>query len=80
MAAPQGPKAPAYVIPSTEIGIVIYREKEAVGLQFVDPNGEQIFVSLPGKILPHLGQSIVDACSNNPELLGWLPSPLPQRH
>lgn len=68
---PQGPRPPAYVIPTTEIGVVIYQDREAVGIQFVDPAGEQVLVTIPGSALAALGQSIQDLTVKMPAVLHW---------
>ena len=70
----QGPKSPDYILPTSEIGVVLYLEKTAVGLQFVDPSGAQIFVSLPGSVLPHLAQAISDLVNKTPDVLSWRPA------
>lgn len=69
----QGPKPPDYVIPTREIGAVIYQDKEAVGLQFVDPNGDQVFISIPGSVVPKLGQALLDLALHMPAILQWPP-------
>ena len=42
------PKPPKFTIPTREIGVVCYPEQKAVGLQFADPEGNHIFVTIPG--------------------------------
>jgi hypothetical protein len=68
---PQGPRPPDYAIPATEIGVVVYQERQAVGLQFVDPSGAQIFVSIPGSLLPLLAQEMSDLAVKMPAILSW---------
>lgn len=72
-----GPKSPDYVLPATEIGAVAYLEKEAVGIQFVDPSGSTIFVALPGVALPVLAKSISDLVLKMPAVLDWKPPTRP---
>lgn len=69
----QGPKRPAFVIPTSEIGAVVYVEKKAVGIQFVDPNGQQVFISIPGRMIPALAKSLNDLAVSSPEILQWSP-------
>jgi hypothetical protein len=71
---PQGPKPPSFVIPTNEIGLVMYVDREAVGIQFVDPNGDQVFVSISGQVLPQLAKSISELTTKMPAVLNWRPA------
>lgn len=76
----QGPQIPKYTIPTAEIGGVFYPEKKWVGMQFVDPSGEQIFVSFDGVLLPVLAQSLRDLIALHPEVIDWKAAPIPGLH
>lgn len=62
---------PDYVIATTELGVVLFQEKEAVGIQFVDTAGYRYFLPLPGSVLPELGKSISDLALKMPAVLQW---------
>lgn len=49
----------------------MYIEKQAVGIQFVDPNGSQIFVAIDGRMIPLLAKSLSDLAVKMPAVLGW---------
>jgi hypothetical protein len=72
---PQGPGRPDFIVSTTEMGVVMYAEKKAVGLQFVDPNGQQAFLWVPGKILAQLAETIPEFLESHPEVLDWNPPP-----
>lgn len=69
----QGLRLPDYVISASELGVVVYPDKRAVGIQFVDPGGAQAFVAIPGKMIPLLAQSLSDLVANTPSVLEWMP-------
>lgn len=66
-------RQPDYVIPTGEIAIVSYPEKKAVGIQFVDRDGKQAFIWIPGGALPALRRMIDRTTADNPSILRWLP-------
>jgi len=70
---PQGPQAPKYVVPTHEFGMVTYPTQSAVGFQFVNPNGEQVFVAFPGSFIPDLAKQLSDLVEKNPAVLSWQP-------
>jgi hypothetical protein len=72
---PKGPQRPNFIISSNEMGVVMYAEKKAVGFQFVDPNGQQAFLWVPGKILAQLADTIPEFLESRPEVLSWNPPP-----
>lgn len=76
---PQGPKPPSYVIPTTEIGVVVYPDREAVGIQFVDPDGNQVLVTVPGGVLAALGRELQDLPVRMPAVLQWRAGGRPPR-
>jgi hypothetical protein len=67
------PQRPDTVVPITEIGLVLYPEDHAVGLQFVDGSGRQVFLWLPGSLLPALGRQLIDVVTDYPETTDWMP-------
>ncbi|MCW5773798.1 MAG: hypothetical protein KIT16_19305 [Rhodospirillaceae bacterium] len=69
------PKTPRYTIPTRQIGAVAYPDKKAVGIQFVDPEGGHIFVTIPGALVPQLADALKKAVEKNPEALKWEPAP-----
>ena len=48
---PSSARKPDTVIPVKEIGLGLYPDDEAVGLQFEDGAGKQVFLWLPGSLL-----------------------------
>ena len=68
-----GLQPPDFVISTSELGVVVYPDKRAVGIQFVDPGGAQVFVAIPGQIIPLLAKSLSDLATNNPDVLEWSP-------
>lgn len=69
----QGLRLPDYIISTSELGVVVYPDKHAVGIQFVDPDGAQAFVAIPGKMIPLLAQALSDLATNMPSVLEWMP-------
>ena len=69
------PKTPRYVIPTSQIAAVVYAEKKAIGIQFVDPEGGHIFITIPGAIVPQLAASLTKAVQDNPEASAWPSAP-----
>ncbi len=69
------PKAPRYVIPTSQISAVVYAEKKAIGIQFVDPEGGHIFITIPGAMVPALAASLTKAAKDNPDASAWPPAP-----
>jgi hypothetical protein len=51
------PKKPDTVTPVKEIGLVLYPDDKAVGLQFQDGAGKQVFLWLPGSLLSDWGSN-----------------------
>lgn len=62
---------PAYVIPVKELGLVIYQEKNQVGIQFVDPDGEVVFLPMPMRVLLELAAEVNDLAAKMPDVLQW---------
>ena len=69
------PKPPRYTIPTTQIAAVTYTDKKAVGIQFVDPEGGHIFITIPGALVPQLAESLQKVAKENPDLSAWAPAP-----
>ena len=69
------PKPPRYTIPTGTIGAVLYPEKKAVGIQFVDPDGGHIFVTIPGALVPALAASLAKLAQDHPEIAAWQSAP-----
>ena len=69
------PKKPRYTIPTSQIGAVVYAEKKAIGIQFVDPDGGHIFVTIPGAAVTELAAALTKALADNPEAKAWGPAP-----
>ena len=72
------PKPPKYTIPTKEIGVVCYPERKAVGLQFADPEGNHIFITIPGAMLTELADALKKA-AENPGAATWPPAPYAAR-
>ena len=73
------PKPPKFTIPTREIGVVCYPEQKAVGLQFADPEGNHIFISIPGAMLATLTEAIRKVGAENPGVSAWPPAPYAAR-
>ncbi len=73
------PKPPKYTIPTREIGVVCYPERKAVGLQFADPEGNHIFITIPGATLTALAAALDKAAADNPAAAAWPPAPYSAR-
>jgi hypothetical protein len=73
------PKPPKYTIPTKEIGVVCYPERKAVGLQFADPEGNHIFITIPGAMLTELAAALSKAAADNPGAAAWPPAPYASR-
>lgn len=69
------PKTPKFVIPTSEIGAVIYPDRKAIGIQFADPEGGHIFITIPGAMVPVLSEALRRAAEQHPEALAWPPAP-----
>ncbi|MGH7002514.1 MAG: hypothetical protein ACREIP_01060 [Alphaproteobacteria bacterium] len=54
---------------------MVYPEKKAVGVQFVDPEGGHIFITIPGAMLPLLAAALNKIAEDNPEVSAWQPAP-----
>ncbi len=73
------PKPPKYTIPTREIGVVCYPERKAVGLQFADPEGNHIFITIPGAALTKLADALKKTAADNPAIASWPPAPYSAR-
>jgi len=73
------PKTPKYTIPTREIGVVCYPERKAVGLQFADPEGNHIFVTIPGDKIAELADALRKTAADNPGAASWPPAPYAAR-
>jgi hypothetical protein len=73
MPQPARPPHPDTVVLIDEIGVVLYPQDQAVGLQFRDGAGRQVFVWLPGSLLPTLGKQLIDVATDYPEAATWMP-------
>jgi hypothetical protein len=73
------PKPPKFTIPTREIGVVCYPERKAVGLQFADPEGNHIFITIPGAKLSELAEALKKVGAENPEAPSWPPAPYQAR-
>jgi len=73
------PKTPKFTIPTREIGVVCYPEQKAVGIQFADPEGSHIFVTIPGAMLATLADALIKVGTDNPDAPSWHPAPYQAR-
>jgi len=73
------PKLPKFTIPTREIGVVCYPEQKAVGLQFADPEGNHIFITIPGAMLATLSDALKKVGADNPGAAAWPPAPYSAR-
>jgi hypothetical protein len=73
------PKPPKYTIPTREIGVVCYPEQKAVGLQFADPEGNHIFITMPGAMLATLSDALKKTAADHPAATAWAPAPYAAR-
>jgi hypothetical protein len=62
---------PDHVVYSTQAGIKIFFDYKLIGIQFIDEDGKQIFIALPGKVLAFLAASIRTLLSNHPESIAY---------
>lgn len=62
---------PDFVLACNELTIVMYPANKAVGLQVVDPAGQKLFISLPGRRLVELGKQLQEFPDQHPEVLDW---------
>ncbi len=74
-----GPSKPHTVVPVNEISLVLYPDDRAVGLQFKDGAGNEVFLWLPGSLLERLGTQLIDVTKDYPETLNWEPT-IPKSH
>jgi hypothetical protein len=65
------PRKPDTVVPVKEIAVVLYPEDEAVGLQFQDGAGKQVFLWLPGSLLSVLGKQLSELVVDYPQTATW---------
>jgi hypothetical protein len=73
------PKLPKYTIPTKEIGIVCYPDRKAVGIQFADPEGNHIFITIPGAMVATLADALNKVGAENPDAPNWPPAPYQAR-
>jgi hypothetical protein len=73
------PKLPKYTIPTKEIGVVCYPDRKAVGIQFADPEGNHIFVTIPGEMVGTLADALNKVRADHPESPAWPPAPYQAR-
>jgi hypothetical protein len=73
------PKPPKFTIPTREIGVVCYPEQKAVGLQFADPEGNHIFITIPGAKIAELADALKKVGTENPDAPSWPPAPYEAR-
>ena len=73
------PKPPKYTIPTREIGVVCHPERKAVGVQFADPEGNHIFITIPGAQLTELAEALRQVAAENPDSANWPPAPYAAR-
>jgi hypothetical protein len=66
-----GPKKPHAVIPVREVGLVLYPDDQAVGLQFQDGGDKQVFLRLPGSLSSPLGRRLSEVVTDNPRTATW---------
>ena len=68
---------PLYVIPSSDLTIMVYTKEKAVGFQFQAPyDGSNVFVAFPGQIIRELIEDLEKLLRVRPEIEDWdLPSP-----
>ncbi len=66
---------PEYVIPASAFAIVVYTKERAVGFQYQNPNGTNVFVAVPGQCLSWLIDDMEELIGRMPEIEEWeLPS------
>ena len=73
------PKTPKFTIPTREIGVVCYPEQKAVGIQFADPEGNHIFITIPGAKIAELADALRKTAADNPDAPSWPPAPYAAR-
>jgi hypothetical protein len=73
------PKTPKYTIPTREIGVVCYPEQKGIGIQFADPEGGHIFITIPGAMVPVLAEALKQTAERYPVALTWPPAPYAAR-
>ncbi len=64
-------ESPDYVLACNQIGVVMYPDNQAVGLEIVDPAQKRLFVSLRGSVLVELAKQLQQFADENPEVLNW---------
>jgi|RhiMethySRZTD1v2_1073278.scaffolds.fasta_scaffold2317709_1 hypothetical protein len=73
------PKLPKYQIPTREIGVVCYPDRKAVGIQFADPEGNHIFITIPGALVATLAGDLNKVVADHPDAPTWPPAPYQAR-
>jgi len=64
-------QSPKYVIPASAFAFVAYPEKRPVGFQFQIPNGNNVFVAVPGQCLSLLIDDMEELVREMPEIEKW---------
>lgn len=64
---PTSPSKPDYYIPVTQCGFIINNEAKITGLQFLDPDGKQCLIAMPGRLLFALGESVGGLLAAHPQ-------------
>ena len=62
---------PDFVIPAAAFGLVVYTEEQAVGFQYLDPDGGNVFVAVPGQSIRWLIDDMEKLIDRMPEVEEW---------
>lgn len=62
---------PDRVVLCTEAAITVHMESKAVGISFIDSDGQQVFVAMHGALLRGLAQDVDNVLESVPEILRW---------
>ena len=65
---------PNYVLACNKIGVVMYPDNQAVGLEVIDPAQQRLFISLRGSVLVKLAEQLQQFADEHPEVLSWEPA------
>ncbi len=68
---------PKYVVLTSEFAITSFMDKRAVGFQYLDADGNNVFLAIPGKILRLIIDDLETLIEKIPGVEEWDVPPVP---